>query len=385
MPDSSSAVSRSERWRQARRVLGVRLDTLGDVMMTGPALRAMKESAPGRHVTVLTSSSGAEAARLMPFVDDILVYEAPWMKSGSGQESAAADRSFIERLRAGHFDAAAIFTVYSQNPLPAALVCYLADIPLRLGHSRENPYRLLTDWVREPEPETCIRHEVRRQLDLVATVGAYTADERLSLTIPPEARERVNVLLEPFAEEPPDRWVVIHAGATAASRRYPPEHFAAVGRRLIDELGCRLFFTGTAAEEELVEFIRGAMRAPSHSLVGRLSLSELAALLERMALLISNNTGTVHVAAAAGTPLIDLYALTNPQHTPWHVPHRVLSHDVPCKFCYKSTCPEGHHDCLRLVLPDEVVRAAAELLAARLLPDSQTVKKGGTDLVHARS
>jgi ADP-heptose:LPS heptosyltransferase len=226
---------------------------------------------------------------------------------------------------------------------------------------------------------------VRRQLDLVATVGAYTADERLAIAIPPEAQERVNALLVSFANEPSDRWVVIHAGATAASRRYPPEHFAAVGRRLVDELGCRLFFTGTAAEEELVESVRAAMRVPSHSLVGRLSLSELAALLERVPLLVSNNTGTVHVAAAMGTPVIDLYALTNPQHTPWQVPHRVLSHDVPCKFCYKSTCPEGHHDCLRLILPDEVVRAAAELLACRLLPDRQAVEKGGTDLVHARS
>ena len=80
-------------------------------------------------------------------------------------------------------------------------------------------------------------------------------------------------------------------------------------------------------------------------------------------LLIANNTGPVHMAAALGTPVVDLYALTNPQHTPWAVPHRVLSHDVPCKYCYKSVCPEGHHNCLRLVTPEAVVQAARELVA----------------------
>jgi ADP-heptose:LPS heptosyltransferase len=85
--------------------------------------------------------------------------------------------------------------------------------------------------------------------------------------------------------------------------------------------------------------------------------------LARAPLLVSNNTGAVHVAAAVGTPVVDLYALTNPQHQPWMVPHRVLFHDVPCKFCHKSVCPEGHHHCLRLVAPRQVVEAARGLVA----------------------
>jgi ADP-heptose:LPS heptosyltransferase len=103
------------------------------------------------------------------------------------------------------------------------------------------------------------------------------------------------------------------------------------------------------------------MAAPSFSLVDQLNLAEMAALLALAPVLISNNTGPVHMAAALGTPTIDIYALTNPQHTPWAVPHRVLSHDVPCKYCYKSICPEGHHNCLRLITPAEVVSATLEL------------------------
>ena len=109
------------------------------------------------------------------------------------------------------------------------------------------------------------------------------------------------------------------------------------------------------------------------------SLPAFAAVLARASLLVSNNTGAVHVAAAVGTPVVDLYALTNPQHTPWHVPHRVLFHDVPCKYCYKSVCPEGHHNCLRLVEPDRVVDAAAELLN----PPAVSTCTRGVSRVHA--
>src|SRR3546814_6970097 len=89
--------------------------------------------------------------------------------------------AMIERLRAGRFDACVIFTVYSQAPLPAALLAYLAGIPLRLAHCREHPYGLLTDWVPESEPERETRNEVRRQLDLVETVGALPESERLEI------------------------------------------------------------------------------------------------------------------------------------------------------------------------------------------------------------
>ena len=87
-----------------------------------------------------------------------------------------------------------------------------------------------------------------------------------------------------------------------------------------------------------------------------------AALLAQTTLLVANNTGPVHVAAAVGTPVVDLYALTNPQHTPWQVAHLVLNHAVPCAYCYKSICPEGHHSCLSKVSPDEIV-GAVQMLA----------------------
>ncbi|GMA15509.1 lipopolysaccharide heptosyltransferase II [Deinococcus metallilatus] len=348
-------------WSEARNILAVRLDTLGDVLMTTPALRALKVGVPGRRVTLLTSPPGAAVARLVPEIDEVIVYEAPWLKATAPRENSAPDFDMIRLLREKNFDAAVIFTVYSQNPLPSAMLCFLADIPLRLAHCRENPYQLLTDWVRETEPEAGIRHEVQRQLDLVGAVGAATPDERMSLSFSAAAAARVGERLAQLPLDLTRPWAVIHPGATAASRRYPPEYFAEVARQLTGR-GLTLLFTGSGGEGELIADIRRMAGGVGHSLAGELGLEELSALIARSPLLISNNTGPAHMAAALGTPVVDLYALTNPQHTPWAVPSRVLSYDVPCKWCYSSVCRTGHHLCLRGVRPEEVVAAALELL-----------------------
>jgi lipopolysaccharide heptosyltransferase II len=352
----------SKSWNRADKILCVRLDSLGDVLMTTPAIRALKVGRTSRRITLVTSPAGAEAARLVPEIDDVLVYEAPWMKAAPPRSNSAPAYRMADHLRSLSFDAAAIFTVYSQNPLPAAFLCYLADIPLRLAHCHENPYQLLTDWVQDPEPGSQIRHEVQRQLDLVAAVGCRIVDQRLSVRFPLGAHDRAVRALREIGIDRRQPWVVIHPGANAASRRYPAEGFAEASRLLVLDWGFQVVFTGSASERELVQQIRSLMGVRSYSLAGYLDLAELAALLTLTPLLIANNTGPVHVAAAVGTPVVELYALTNPQHTPWGVPNRVLFHDVPCKYCYKSVCPLGHHDCLRRVSPDAIVAAAWDLL-----------------------
>jgi lipopolysaccharide heptosyltransferase II len=347
-------------WASARNVLAVRLDSVGDVLMTTPALRALA-GVEGTRVTLLTSPAGASIARLVPEIDDVIAYEAPWMKHAV-RVDADADLAMVRRLRARAFDAAVVFTVFSQSPLPAAMLMHLARIPRRAAHCRENPYGLLTEWIRETEPEGGIRHEVRRQLDLVAALGRTTTDERLSLGVPTGARERARALLRDEGIEPGGRWVLVHPGSSAPSRRYPPELFARAAH-LVAAAGFGVVFSGSRGEVELVEGIRRGMGAPSASLAGRLELDELAAVVEAAPVLLTNNTGPAHVAAAVGTPVVDLYALTNPQHAPWQVTSRVLFHDVPCRNCFSSVCREGHHRCLRGVEPRAVAEAVAELYA----------------------
>ena len=345
-------------WQAARRILAVRLDSLGDVLMTTPAIRAL--AGGGADVTLLTSPAGAAAGRMCPYVGDVMVHEAPWMKA-TPPRGPEPDFALIERLRAGAFDAAVVFTVYSQNPMPAVLFCYLAGIPLRLAHARENPYQLLTPHVPETEPEQRIRHEVRRQLDLVATVGFDTADERMTIRPAREADERATAVLREHGIDGSRPWAILHPGASAPSRRYP--HYAPVLRALVVEHGWRIVLTGDRGEAALVDAIREEADVDAPSLAGLVDLGTLVALIERAPVLVSNNTGPAHIAAAVGTPVVDLYALTNAQHTPWGVRSAVLNHDVPCRWCYKSVCPVPGHPCLSLVTSEQVVAAAIELVA----------------------
>ncbi|QAA95663.1 glycosyltransferase family 9 protein [Pollutimonas thiosulfatoxidans] len=348
-------------WSKAQNILCVRLDNMGDVLMTTPAIRAIKTARAQRHLTLMASASGAVLRPHLTEVDDLIVYDAAWVKNdSSGNE---ADRAIIDTLAARQFDAAVIFTVFSQSALPAALMCHLAGIPRILAHARENPYRLLNPWVRDTEPQSGIRHEVQRQLDLVAAVGMACGNTQLSFQTREADRLALRAILRRHEVDAPGGWIVAHCGATAESRRYGAAGFARA-LSLLQQQGRTVLLTGTEAERGLIQSIRGRC-APGLAVVdltGCLSLGQFACLIEDADLLISNNTGPVHIAAAVQTPVVDLYALTNPQHTPWQVAHRLLSHDVPCKYCYRSVCPQGDNACLNGVAPEAVARAACELL-----------------------
>lgn len=348
-------------WDQAGRLLCVRLDSLGEVLMCTPALRALRESMPSRHITLLTSPGGAALQPFIPEIDDAIAYEAPWSKSSQAHR-AQTDLAFAAALAEHGFDGAVIFTSYSQSPLPAALLCHLANIPLRLAHCRENPYLLLTDWLPDPEPDRVIRHEVRRQLDLAAHIGGAPSSTRMSFTVRPADDDAIRGRLRVLGIGPGQQWIALHPGASAASRRYPPTHWMKVIRQLHGRVACPLVLTGSTDEQGLVDEIRAGCGVPVHSLASQLGLGELGAALKLAAVVVSNNTGPAHIAAAVGTPLVNLYAMTNPQHTPWQVRNRLLYHDVPCRFCLKSVCPQGHNECLEKIPPDRVVDAVCDLL-----------------------
>jgi ADP-heptose:LPS heptosyltransferase len=353
-----------ERWRGARRILAVRLDNLGDVLVTTPAIHAIRESLPEASITLLAGPVGAQAGRLNPDIAEVIVYEAPWMDPWHRlPQDRAREEGAITAVRAGQFDGAVIFTSFRQSPLPSAYLCYLADIPLRLATSIDGPGSLLTTRHKHPER---MMHEVERGLDLVGELGFPTAPTPLVLRAPDEARAEIADCVGGSDDERP--LVVIHPGCSMPARTYPWESFAAVAGLLVERLGARVIITGSDAETALVERVVGTVpplaRDSVRPAAGLLSFPGLCALIERADLVVTNNTGPMHVAAAVQTPVVALFALTNPpeQWGPWRVPHRLLNHDVPCRLCYSRVCPTTH-GCLRLVTPDDVLAAASELLA----------------------
>lgn len=315
----------AEDWKNRKHVLCIRLDNIGDVLMSQPAMRVLKESAPGRKITLLTSSAGALIAPFMPEIDETLVFDVPWVKTdetrGERQLLALADK-----LRSRRFDAAVIFTVYSQNPLPAAMLCYQAGIKAVLGYCRENPYQLISQWGPDKEPLDYIVHEVERQLRLVAPAGAVTARTELSLDIPAASRRWAADKLAALGLHEP--WLVLHAGVSEEKRRYPAQDYVRACRSLIRQ-GHKIVLTGSGSERAYVEAIARQLGDAAVNVAGGLSIAELIALIAAAPVLVSNNTGPVHIAAAVGTPVVVAYAMTNPQHTPWQVPSRVLYFEVP--------------------------------------------------------
>jgi lipopolysaccharide heptosyltransferase II len=364
---SAAATGVASAWRKVRRLLVVRLDNMGDVLMATPAIAALRAGLPGVRIGLLASPSGAALVPHLVDVDEVIPFAAPWVKAGSEQGDDAlgrAEHGLVQQLTEARFDAAVIFSTCTQSALPAALLCRMAGIPLRLAHARENPYGLLTGWVAETDVVADgMRHEVARQLALVATVGFRVTDTRLRFAVDDASRRALAARLARSGIEAGTPYFVVHPGATAESRRYPATRFAAAADAIGRTTGLAVVLSGGADDAALVDEMRRVMTVPALSLAGALGLGELAALIEGAKLLVANNSGPAHLAAALATPVVDLYALTNPQHTPWQVPARVLNHPVPCRNCLKSRCPQGHHDCLRRVTSDAVFEAALELLA----------------------
>lgn len=363
--DSPLIADAPSRWAAVRRLLLIRLDNLGDVLMCTPAFAAWRQACPPAHITLLTSPSGAALAPHLGMVDEVMVADVPWVKGPPGRPPIAPEAfDLVERLRAGRHDAAVIFTTATQSPLPMAMVCWQAGIALRLAHCRENPYALLSDWVSDQEVvHEGMRHEVRRQLDLLKAVGLEAPDSALVFDLRPADHAGAQAHLRRLGLPPGQAFVLMHPGATAPSRRYPAAMFGQA-MALLMRWGLACVFIGSGQDAGLVREAHAAAGGRGLVLLDELTLGELGALIQEAALLVCNNSGPAHVAAAVGTPVVDLYALTNPQHTPWRVPARVLYRDVPCRHCLRSVCPQGHHACLRGVPPEAVADAVIDLLAS---------------------
>ncbi|MDB4926649.1 glycosyltransferase family 9 protein [Mucilaginibacter sp.] len=314
-------------WQACKNILCIRPDNMGDLVMTGPALRALKE-AFGAKITVLTSSIAAGIAPFMPEIDEVMEYDLPWVKTGSVIDPLVFN-NVIAQLKERQFDAAVIFTVYSQNPLPAVMLAYLAGIPNRLAYCRENPYQLLTHWVPDKEPYSEIKHQVQRDLDLVKTIGATTHHHDLYLQVNPALWNAAEDKLTALGFDPGKKWLILHAGVSEVKRSYSKANWIKAAKQLINYNGYQVVLTGSASEKQLTDELEWQIGAGAFSTGGLFRLEELIALINRATIMVTVNTGTTHIAAAVKTPVVVLYALTNPQHTPWQSSCMVLPYQVP--------------------------------------------------------
>lgn len=323
-----------------KNVLCIRADNMGDLIMTSPAMRALKETLHCR-ITVLTSSAGKIIAPFISEIDEVITADLPWIKTDA-PVSITAFEALVKTLRQKQFDLAVIFTVYSQNPLPAAMLAFQCGIAETLSYCRENPYHLISLWQKEEEPYKFIRHQVRRDLDLVASIGAHTTRENLELVTRPEDQENYQNKLCHKGVDVSEPYIILHPGVSEEKRRYSFALWVEAGRTISKKTGQQILITGSKGERVLAENL--ARETGAVSMAGELDIGEMISLIKDARALVSVNSGPVHMAAAVQTPVVVLYALTNPQHTPWQVPSVVLPFSVDVRLRSRNQVVEYVND-----------------------------------------
>jgi ADP-heptose:LPS heptosyltransferase len=280
--------------------------------------------------------------------------------------------ALVETIRAHGFDAAIIFTSFSQSPYPPAYVCYLAGVPIRLGQSKEFGGSLLSQWVKPPLDSV---HQVDRNLHLLEMAGFSVAERHLELNVPDDVQRSADCLLYTVGVDPDAPFIVLAPGASCAARRYDPLRYAAMVPMLTAQTDLPIVVIGSAHEAELVAPIlaAGAEHGIS-SLVGRTSVPELAAVIRRAILVIANDSGPMHFADAFRRPMVVLYSGTEyeSQWRPRNAPTRLLRRPTACSPCYRFQCPY-QMECLDIP-PAEV---AAEALAMLQRTVSMVAQSGG--------
>lgn len=347
-------------WVDARRILVMRLDNIGDVVMTSPVLRALKENLPESGITLMASPGGSKAAPLLPWVDEVLPWRVLWQDLDRLSFDPAREWELIETLREGEYDAAVILTSFKQTPHAAGYACYLAGVPLRLGESKEWGGGVLTSEV-PSEPDEL--HQAERNLRLIEHVGFRVEDRSLGVRVPEEANRSIAALLERRGVVPGSPYLLLSSWTSCQARTYGAERFARAACRLSKETGWPIVVSGTEADRARADELIGALDGRGVDLVGATGLPELAALVEGARLVLTNNTSTMHLADALRAPAVVLFSGTEleSQWRPRDAPHRLLRRETRCSPCYAFACPYNL-ECLDIP-PEEVAEAGLSLLA----------------------
>ncbi|HEY9880897.1 MAG TPA: glycosyltransferase family 9 protein [Leptolyngbyaceae cyanobacterium] len=343
LPDCFPA---SSPFLEAKNILVMRLDNIGDVLMTSPALRAIKENCPDARLTLMASPGGALTEPLLPWVDEVLPWRVLWQDLGRLPFDPAREWDLIHTLKDRQFDAAIIFTSFKQSPHPAAWVCQMAGIPLRAGESKEASAALTHAVPCTPDEV----HQVERNLHLIESVGYVVQNRNLALAVP--SSELV----------PSEPYLLLNPWTSCQSRTYDLERFAIAARHLSQLTGYPVVITGTEKEAPQAAPMLNILGDTAINLIGKTTLSDLVALIAQAKLLLSNNTSTMHIADATQTPSVILFAGTELecQWQPRQTQAILLRRPTPCAPCYQFTCPY-QLECLDIE-PEAVVEAGLRLL-----------------------
>jgi heptosyltransferase-2 len=335
---------------------------VGDAVMTVPALRELRRVLPGAHITLATRAWARGIFEGADFLDDIIAVE----------ESKGTARSVwreASEWRARGFDLAVLFP----NAFAPALVAALARVPLRVGYATQGRGALLTHALPVPDWRG-LRHEVYYYVNIVAELermlgGASTAESReprAELVVSGQRRVAARDFLSERGARPSRPLVALCPGSTnSRAKRWPAERFAALADILVEKLGADVALVGAREELDVSEDVARRMRARPIVLTGETELGATAAVLSVADLLVTNDTGPAHVAAAVGCPVVVIFGPTNPLTTrPFSPLAEVVREPPDCAPCMLRDCPIDHR-CMTAITVESVFERAARVLEAR--------------------
>ncbi len=337
-----------------RKILLVRTDRLGDVILSTPVATALKKNWPEVHITFLVRHYTAAITRCHPHVDETLTLD--------GAEVGGDMRRLAQTLRRRQFDAAIM--LYPRPNLAWAV--RRSGIPLRIGTGYRWYSFLFNRRVFEHR-KTAARHEAEYNLRLLQPLGIDATEIEFHFALPQAEREKIEAKLNALGVG--TKPIILHPGSGGSSRDWPPEYFARLADLAHDELGAQVILTGAPAEENLIAAIQRQTKSQPRSLCSRLTIIELAILCQRAAVFVSNSTGPLHLAVMAGAPVVAFYPPIRAARPERWGPYGrladvLMSQQKECMRCRQSRSRVC--DCMRAISVEAAFKKVQEKLSHRL-------------------
>ena len=338
-----------------KRILMIRTDRIGDVVLSTPAIKALRDAYPQSHIAFMVRPYARDIVEGNPYLDEVIIYD----KYGA-QRGFLSAILFGLRLRKKKFDTAIILHPTNR----AHILAFVAGIPNRIGLRRKLPF-LLTRALNDKK-FLGQKHELEYTLEILKDIGIEARDKTLYVPVKDDSRRSVSLKLAEKGAGDSDLLIGVHPGASCPSKRWPLERFAALIDRLKTDYNARIVLISAPEEANRVAGLKKIIKSEVIDLLGQTPVRELTALLKRCALFISNDSGPVHIATAVGTPSVVIFGRKQPGLSPkrWGPTGKndiALHKDVGCEVCLAHDCKIGFK-CLKAISVNEVFDAVRRLL-----------------------
>jgi heptosyltransferase II len=339
-----------------KRILVTRTDRIGDVVLSLPAIKAARKAFPDAYIAVMVQSRIDDLLKGNPDINEVIVYD-----KNKKHKGFLRNISFVKQLRLKRFDTALILHTTKR----VNLICFLAGIPRRIGYARGKADFLLTDRI-EYTKKLGEKHEAEYSLDILRHIGIDPEFSNPIIYVQSQDEQKAEEILKGLYVNKGERFAILHPGASCPSKMWPLENFAKIGDMLTENFKIKTMINLAPSQAYLGEKVRDMMDNKPVFFCGPTTLGELAALFKRASLVISNDSGPVHIASGVGVPVISIFGrnqkgLSPTRWKPLGTNAIAIHKDVGCDNCLAHDCKKDFL-CLKAITAEKVMEEAVKLL-----------------------